>query len=203
MNCPIILLIPVFMFIDYYFTIWGSVLRDKGHSKHFELPNYELNPIWQADIQKKKIVNLRFFGGVVITFLPALFLTEFFGISPRMNEFLSGLILVHFGLLIGRHLSNIFSYVFVIHHEGAISGRVRIGYDYMLHSSMYQYLVAILPIVMLTVYLRTWFMFGCVTAAAGSAIMHLSWIRKHRKNKTASSGGPVPQPREISNSDPE
>jgi len=184
MTDLIILLLPVFMFSDYYLTIWGAKLREKCYADHFQIPSYELNPIWQADIREKKIINYRFMTIVVTIFLLVVFLFKVLKPSPFLTNFLSGYILAHYGILIGRHLSNIFLFNYTIKNATEIAGQIQYSQEYSLHASMYQYSVAILPLLFIGVWIQTPFILGCALAGVGYIVMHRNWIRKLRKGKT-------------------
>ncbi len=59
MRHPEALLLPIMMLADYFLTVAGAILREKGYSLHFRDPHYELNPVWQKHIAEKKWLNPR------------------------------------------------------------------------------------------------------------------------------------------------
>jgi hypothetical protein len=66
MKHPEFLLLPVAMVADYLLTIACARLRVRGHAEHFKTAHYELNPIWQSAVAKKRWFNARH---LVLTFV--------------------------------------------------------------------------------------------------------------------------------------
>ena len=107
MKYPEILLLPLLMLADYFLTVTGRVLRDKKYAQHFKFPHYELNPIWQKDIDQIKWLNIRHLLTTLFftTCLILLFETD---ICPDMFIRGSlGAVLVFYVVIVSNHLTNI------------------------------------------------------------------------------------------------
>ena len=81
MRYPQILILPVLMLADYFLTVAGAILKDRGYSKHFRSRHYELNPVWQKQIAARKWFSPRHLLTTVIT-CGALTLIFEFGNTP-------------------------------------------------------------------------------------------------------------------------
>ena len=66
MKHPEVILVPAFMLADYFLTLAGAVLRDRKYSDHFKTEHYEMNPLWQKDVARKKWLNPRHIVLVVV-----------------------------------------------------------------------------------------------------------------------------------------
>jgi len=62
MHHPESLLIPVLMLCDYWLTVAGARAREGAYAEHFKTRHYELNPLWQKAIARKRWFNLRHLG---------------------------------------------------------------------------------------------------------------------------------------------
>ena len=169
------------MFSDYYLTIWGIMLRDKGHSQFFIVENYELNPFWQKDIQDHKLFNIRQLITVSAAAGFFIFVFEFYDLGSSYKEVLVGLLLAHYGMLTGRHVSNLLTYSYTKNHPEDLSGKVKQSHIFMLHNSSYQYFVAILPLVIIAVAHPSPLLIGCAAGALFNIVLHKLWINKYRK----------------------
>ncbi len=172
------------MFSDYYLTIWGIKLRNKGYSNYYEIENYELNPIWQKDIQDQKMFNIRQLTMTTAAFCFFIYVFEFNDLNSNLKEGLIGLLLAHYGMLTGRHFSNLLIYYYIKKHPEDLCGKIKQSHEFSLHNSLYQYFVAIIPLVIIAAVNPTPLLIGCAVGALFSIITHKLWIRKYRKNKT-------------------
>ncbi len=181
MQHPEIIIIMVLMFSDYYLTIWASKLRDKGHSNYFEIENYELNPIWQKDIQNQKIINFRQLIMTIAAFCFFIYIFEFDDMSYGFKEILIGVLLAHYGMLTGRHISNLLTYNYTKKHPDELIGKIKQSHEFSLHNSLYQYFVAIIPLAIIAIVNQKPMLIGCAIGAAFNIILHKLWIYKYRK----------------------
>jgi hypothetical protein len=182
MHYPELLIIIVLMFSDYYLTIWGTKLRNEGHSNYFVVENYELNPIWQHDIQNQKMFNLRQVIMTIAAFCFFIYVFEYMDLNDSLKDGLIGFLLAHYGMLTGRHISNLLTYYYTKNHPNDLSGKIRQSHKYCLYNSLYQYLVAIVPLILIAVVYPKPFIIGCAVGSSFSIITHILWIRKYRKN---------------------
>ena len=55
----VLLAVPVLMLLDYLLTILGAKASVRVYRRHFVVPNYELNPLWQESVRKQRWLNPR------------------------------------------------------------------------------------------------------------------------------------------------
>jgi hypothetical protein len=173
---------PFIMVLDYYLTVYSDHLRKKGHSRHYQLENYELNPIWVKDINKRKLFNPKHLSLVIIF---SLFIWYFLcrpEVDSNYNRLLYGAIVTIYFMIIGRHTSNILLYKFTINNPHELNGRITLSTKYIYIASAYQYFVcfgAILPLAILS---SSYYVYGGLIGSIVLISIHLIWYRKHSKN---------------------
>src|SRR6266704_948317 len=124
MKHPQIILLPLLMLSDYLLTVLGAIQKEKGYSYHFKAQHYELNPVWQESIGRKRWLNPRH---LLLTLLVSCGLTgilEFGDFPVPFAEAMFGCLFVFFGALIGRHLCNILIFRRFAQRPDEISGQV-------------------------------------------------------------------------------
>lgn len=194
MKHPQIVLLPLLMFADYFLTVWGAVLRDKGYGNYFKSEHYELNPVWQKAISRKRWVNPRH---IVLTLLISGILAallEFGDVPEPFPEFLFGCLFVSFGMIVGRHLSNILIFRRLALRPQEISGQVVMAHSLTLSISAFQYLVVAVPVAMVAIFSPTPFALGGAAAAVVMFVVHAVWIWRHRRASNPQGGVNVRQP---------
>lgn len=203
MRHPEVLLLPIFMLLDYYLTIIGAALNEKGYAKYIAMQHYEMNPVWQKQIAQKKWFNPRHLSlTAALTALMVLVVEvslpnpPFAFLDPILTPFLMGFLLVLFASVLGRHVSNILIFRSVLRNPDGISGRAEITHGMMLSWSMYQHAALLLPLVLITVFVPHPFVLGGFAGALILIPIHLSWIRKHREKTRAEQAPPPPPPPE-------
>jgi len=187
MKHPELILVPVFMLADYFLTLAGAVLKDRGYGNHVKAEHYELNPIWQRQVAQRKWLNPRHLGLTVVASSALILLTEFGEMPEPFIQGFLGCLLVVFGMIIGRHLSNLMVFGYVIRKPDEISGQVTMGHALLLSVSLYQYLVAFVPLVLIAIFSPSPFVIGACIGALLLVAVHLKWIRKHRTQARACS----------------
>lgn len=178
MKYPSLLLIPVFMFVDYFLTIAGAVLKERKYDEHFKTEHYELNPVWQKEVAKKKWFNPRhILLAIVIPSLAILFF-EYGQISEAYVQGFTGCVLTVFAAVIGRHLSNLLTFRYVARKPDEITGAMTISHPMLLSIAMYQYLVVVVPIVIIAVFSPNPFVLGALAGAMLMLAVHVGWARQ-------------------------
>jgi hypothetical protein len=186
MNNPEVLLIPCMMFADYYLTVFAAVQREKKYSEHFKTEHYELNPLWQKVIAEKKWFNLRHTLLAILFSSALLYLTEFSIQTPYMVQGLIGCLFVVYGMIIGRHVSNIMIFRYMAKHRGDISGQISMSHAMVLSISVYQYLVVVIPFALVALFAPTPHVVGGLLGAVMVLVIHVLWIIKHKGQIKAS-----------------
>ncbi len=185
MKHPDFLLVPVFMFADYFLTLAGAALKDGKYGDHFKTEHYELNPIWQKQVAQKKWLNPRHILLVVVGSCLLLLPMEFVELPEPFIQAVLGCLLAFFGMLIGRHLSNLMIFRYVIRKPDEISGQVTMSHAMLLWVSLYQHLAILAPLALIAVFSPSPFVIGACVGAVLVLAVHLQWIRRHRKQASA------------------
>jgi hypothetical protein len=172
------------MLCDYYLTLIGRILHEKGYGKHVLVEQYELNPLWQSSVNKVKWFNIRHLGLVVLTTLLIILISQVSTEATAwyLEFFISGL-LVLLAAVVGRHISNILMFYYIIRNPDGLSGQIRFSHKAVVKFSQYQVLVAICPFV--AVLLFTWepYAIGGLCGLLLFFVLHARWLRKYDKRK--------------------
>lgn len=183
MNHPEVCLVPVLMFLDYFLTVLGAIQREKKYSEHFKSQHYELNPLWQKAIAKKKWFNIRH---TLITVAFSSYLVWFAKYADVPDEFIDGLlgcVIVCFAVLVGRHISNLLIFRYSRRNPDAISGQVRMSHPMMLAVSSYQLSTVLLPVALIAACTGSPFALGGVAGVCLLLVSHGIWRLKFKRQK--------------------
>jgi hypothetical protein len=183
MKHPDLLLVPFLMFLDYFLTVWCSILSEKKYKDHFITQHYELNPLWQKQIAQKKWLNIRHIALVLLISAGLVYLLEFEPICDPIAEGILGSFLVSFGLINGRHLTNILLFRYLIRHPNEISGQVSMAHSMQLSISKYQLLGFAIPLLLVTIFSPSPFVIGGLFGTITIIGYHFRWIQRHKSNK--------------------
>jgi hypothetical protein len=194
MKYPQILLLPLLMFADYFLTVWGAVLKDGRYGNHFKSEHYELNPVWQKAISRKRWVNPRhilltlFTSGILAVAL------EFCDLPDSLPDYLFGCLFVLFGMVVGVHVSNILMFRRVARFPEEISGQVVMAHALLLRTSAFRYLVAAIPIAIIAIFSPTPFTIGAAAGAVSIFAVHSVWIWRYKRASNPKGGANMKQP---------
>ncbi len=194
MKHPAILLLPVLMFLDYFLTVLGAVQRERKHAEHFKVEHYELNPLWQKAISRKRLVNPRH---IVLTLLVSGLLALMFQFELLPDAFAEGtmgFLFVIFGTVIGRHLSNILTFRGYARRAKEVSGQVTLSHSLTLAVSTYQYLTVAVPVVIIAFFSPSPFTVGGAFGIGMLFVVHGLWIRRHNKARAKTDSQATPKP---------
>lgn len=186
MKHPEFVLIPVLMFADYFLTLTGAALKDRKYGNHIKTEHYELNPIWQKQIAQKKWLNPKH---IVLTFVLSSFIilmTEYGEMPEPFTQGIWGCLLALYGMIIGRHLSNLMIFGYMIRKPNEIHGQVTMTHALVLSLSLYQYLVVFVPLTLIAIFSPNPFIFGAAIGVVLLTMIHLKWIWTHRKQMRTS-----------------
>ena len=190
MNHPELMLVPMLMLSDHLLTVAGARAREKGYSQHIRTEHYELNPIWQAEIARKRWFNPRHLFLVVLvgSLLFAVGEYEVTGDDPTL-AFATGMLLSAFGTINGRHLANLATFRRVQHHSTSdIDGSITFSHEYVLSVSLYQQLALLLPMALLCLFSPTPPLLGGVAGIVLLMLLHAAWIARWRRRSAKQDG---------------
>ena len=181
MTHPELPLVPALMLSDYFLTVAGARLRDGGYAKHFRTAHYEMNPVWQKAIAKKRWFNpVHLLAVAVVTALfysiAALSSDPFDPIPSLLFGFAIGLQ----GMINGRHLGNLATFASLKRDPDAIEGVVTLGHAYALRLSMFQTFAVVVPLALLSAVDPQPLTFGALLGVATMIPVHLIWIARFR-----------------------
>jgi len=192
MKHPEIIILPILMFLDYFLTVLGAIQKEKKYSEHFKAQHYELNPIWQKQIAQKRWFNPRHIFLTISISIVFACLIEFGDMSSFFIQGLFGCLFVSFGMLIGRHLSNIMIFRYLAKRPQDVSGEVTMTHSLLLFTSAYQYLVVLIPIIFIAAFTPSPFVFGGLVGTILMIIVHIGWILRYKKQIKASNKTAIP-----------
>ena len=181
MKNPEILLLPIIMLADYLLTVIGTIQKEKKYDEHFKSQYYELNPLWQKQISQKKWFNPRHILLIVSFSAVLACLIEFGGLPASLAQGVIGCLFILYGMIIGRHLSNILVFRHLVRKPDDISGRVTMTHSLLLYISAYQYLIGVIPIVIIAVFAPTPYAIGGLVGALLIFAVHAMWIQKYKR----------------------
>src|SRR5262245_41203016 len=181
MRHPVVLLAPVLMLLDYYLTLFGARLADRVYRQHFKVEHYELNPIWQNAVAQRRWLNVRHLVLVALVAGILVLLAEVLEADMTLLDAMLGFLFTIYGLLLGRHLSNILTFVYLGRHPDEVAGEVRLSHRYVLSLSVYQLLAAAVPIAMIAVFSTSPFVLGALAGMLALMLVKASWLVRARR----------------------
>jgi hypothetical protein len=181
MKHPEIFLVPAFMLADYYLTLVGAALKDRKYGEHFKTRHYELNPVWQRQVAQLKWFNPRHLLVTALVAALLAFVAESGTLPGWLVTGLLGCLLVLFGAVIGRHLSNILTFNHMIRKPDGISGQVAMSHGLLLALSLHQSLTVFLPVALIALFAPGPFTVGAVFGGLLHVMIHLVWLLRHRR----------------------
>ncbi len=185
MKYPEIVILPILMFLDYFLTVIGAIQSEKKYSEHFKIQHYELNPIWQQQIAQKKWFCLRHFSIVVFISAALVYLTELGSLPDSGIQGILGCLFVFYGMIVGRHLSNIMIFRYFVNNPDDISGHITMAHSMSLSISTYQYFVVVIPMVFVAAFSPTPFVLGGLVGVVLMFVVHAKWILRHKRQSQA------------------
>ncbi len=176
MSRPEFALIPTLMFCDYFLTVAGAVLKERGYDQVFEGETYELNPIWQIDIAQKHWFNPRHSLLTLSITLLLFVIVESEQLSAAFLNGFFGCLCILFGIIIGKHLSNLLIFIWITHQVQGGMGSIDIGEDLNLWTSALQYITLLVPMGLIVIFAFSPFALGGLLAVLLILGLHLAWI---------------------------
>jgi hypothetical protein len=176
-----VLTVPVCMLIDYYLTLLGESLS-KEYREHYVLKEYELNPMWQNDVRKKKWFNPKQLVLVVVfTAVFYFFISYLYEDDYNLLQFMMGMFIAPYITVIARHLTNLMLFIYVRKNPTLLEGKVIIPYQYMLVTSRIMAVPGIFTFVVIYAFTQSIFVLGGVVGSGLFFLVHYIWALKARK----------------------
>lgn len=180
MNRPFLLAIPILMLTDYGLTIVSARLREQRYAEHFRIAHFELNPIWQRAVAKKRRFNSVHLLIVAVITAGIVWLDHV--VPPYWTGFdvLVGVLFVVLGTVVGRHVSNLAIFAWVRRDAGAIDGTVTLSHAFVLWLSASQLAMVLLPLGLLAAFKPLPLILGAALGALLLFCLHGLWLLVHR-----------------------
>ena len=185
MSHPEVLLTPLLMLTDYYLTLLCAVLKEKRYDACFKTEHFELNPMWRSDVAQKKWFNVRHLALTSLLSAALIWTVGYGGLPTEFIDCMLGALFVVYGLVIGRHLSNITFFVYINRRPSEISGQVTMSHPLVMALSMSHTLVVALPLIAVALSAPGPFVNGGLLGVVVFLIVHLFWLGRYtlrRKN---------------------
>lgn len=194
MKHPEFLLLPVAMIADYLLTIACARLREGGHAEHFKTAHFELNPIWQNVVAKKRWFNARHL--VLTLVLSSILIACVEGLPRDMQlvQFLAGAMIGVQGAVIGRHFSNLATFLYVRRHPDSLAGTVTLQHELVLWISLFQLGSLLVVSAVIAIYVPHPAVLGVFAGIAALVLIHLIWIVRFRRVAKRRAAPPWPAP---------
>jgi hypothetical protein len=176
--------------LDYYLTIAGAALVEKGAGRHviFE-KGYELTPCFQKDVSLLRRISPRFLGMLLMS---SLILGGLWFLFMRLEEarpvfeFILGLFILVELVILVRHMNNLCLFRYLRASEG-VEGSIRYARWLSLRLSSGQFLTFCACFIMLWLLTGRWFFAGGALGCLFIGLQHLS--RSSRESVRASGAG--------------
>jgi len=121
-NCPAILLIPLMMLADHYFTVWSASLRARIEGSSDDLEALELNPLFKRSVSELRWIDWKHHLGAIFVAAGLILVTEVDSGDDLGEVFLRtllGICLVPLSIVMAKHVVNLLTY------QGALRRRSR------------------------------------------------------------------------------
>jgi hypothetical protein len=168
---------------DYAFTILSARLYRSGVNEKIVFEgSFELNPVFQRDIDSLKSISPRFLLMLLVTGL-LLALMWFLGSQsmPQFYEFVLGsMILLELAIHV-RHMRNFFMFRMLVKSD-CVRGRIEYSRPLILKMSSCELFVFSGLFLMLFLFIPSWFLLGGVTSCCLTAIKHRALARRAASN---------------------
>ncbi len=171
--------VPLLMFSDYFLTIAGKKYRDSEYSKKFTSQEYELNPVWQKDINSGKLFNYKHFLAAFLVTVYFYFASKL--MSEELFDFFYGAILIVYMFIITKHLQNIFTFKLSTKHPEYLTGMVSVNQMYSLKISQYQILFFAMFLFVINIRMQSLFLFGGILGMLILYLNNLVWISRYKR----------------------
>lgn len=181
MKYPELLTVPALVLADYFLTLLSATEREKKYADHFAVEHFELNPVWQNQVARRKWFNPKHLLLTVTITLALVFLAEYAPVPEPFVRGTLGCLIVFFGMTIGRHLTNLMVFQHAINNPEDISGRLTMKHGMVLSVSLYNYAVVAVPVALIALFAPSAFVIGAVLACLLQVIVHAKWISQWRK----------------------
>lgn len=159
---------------DYYMTIWGNRLWMQYGKDHIQFGgSYELNPIFQKDVDALKLVSRRFviFLLVYAGLLLLMWLMSVWIQLPQLFQFFVGSLVLMEVPILDNHVQNITLFR-QMKNPGAVEGQIRYArwIGFTLYRSRSAYWMVIYTVLFLIT--GSWFIAGGAFTSVSSMMRH-------------------------------
>lgn len=180
-----VVLSAVVYYLDYYLSVLGESLLRKGADKFVKLEDgYELTRIFVSDVRKKRAISPRFILLLVLTAGSIFFVRLVVPESKEVFDFVAGIFLLMEAPLIIRHIEQIYTFRYGVRRQGMV-GSIEYA-RWLNHGIVSVYSLCFVGLFILcSVITGSFFLAGGAYACLVNAVAHYRLMRKHLKDKPA------------------
>jgi hypothetical protein len=176
MRHPLAIAIPVLLLADYYLTLLGARLRKRAAAAGIEMEEYELNPLWQEDVNRGRAVSPRHLVVVLAGATLAVLIGVTHDLPAWRAECYLGLLLLPLSTIIGKHLSNLLTLGHAVRRPGEVTGDGRLSYRMALRTSQHEMLSIICPVAAVAASPTRPFALGGLLGLVFLLALHWAWL---------------------------
>lgn len=184
MRHPESLLMPVLFLTDYYLTVLGNVMKEGVYSRHYRIEHYEMNPIWQRDIARKRWFNPRHLLLVVVFSALIIGLCEAMSRPDFLAAAFLGALFAIWGALLGVHIANLLLFRYLNQHPDCVSGEIVLSHRFLLHVTMWMYLKALIPMGIIAFFSASPYAIGAFGGLLLILLLHVRFRLAHARQRS-------------------
>jgi hypothetical protein len=177
---PVIAVWSVLYISDHTLTVWCARLRLRGASeKIVHEGSYELNPVFQREVDALQWISFRFLLAFILTnlLLILIWLLDVQSSSELHSFVLGAFVCIQLAIHV-RHLRNLFVFSAMIGTD-TVRGRIEYSRSFILRTSAVEFLAFSGLYAVLFLFTRSWFVIGGVFACLLLAGKHWWLARRH------------------------
>lgn len=179
MRHPEGLIVALLPLADYYLTLWGAALAAREYGRHFKSQSYELNPLWRADVARRRLFNPRhLFLALALVVIVGLAGELGDGLADWFFPTLFGMVLGAFAPILAQHVGNIAMFSFLQRRPDEVVGEVTVSMRYAIVVSLAQSLSVLTPLALAAWFSRAPTVTGMLVGAGVLTLARLSWLRR-------------------------
>jgi hypothetical protein len=180
MRHPEVFLVTLLMLADYYLTLIGARMAERGYRDHFKSESYELNPVWRGDVARQRLVNPRH---LLLAAAMTLLLWWAGGIdfAPWFYPVVLGMALGAFVPIIAQHLGDIYTFDFLRRNPGEIDGVITFSMRYAIASSLAQGVTVLALLAVVAWLVREPIVYGMLAGSSVLTVARFNWLRAARR----------------------
>ncbi len=174
----VILTIAFLMFLDFSLTLTGQKYYRKYYKKHVEIDKYELNPLFEKDVDEGKYPIKHMVGVILISVI--IFFLFIIDSDKYMFETTVSAILIAYLIVNMNHINNIFIFKWVGKDPKLIKGKISYTRKFSYGSNFISYLSLLIIVLIIFFNVQTPITLGALIASSMFLMANLVWFLRVR-----------------------